>query len=279
MTAAQATVQLRAELDRLVDHELTRARLRRQDNPFFGRARETETVTARGALAIAVQWRAMTKAFMFTTLAGLGETARVLSARHAPDEDVLAAFQTMFRVIGDDLDNLAPVFRAVAPGGTAGIHYIWWEDSVVTPLRNAVPAEVGSAAESLPAGVSELIDNMERLAHSPLGAAIQLRVVETIALDIAVAFRRIYAKVAIDGVKPFSRTDDFAWIDSHIKAETGHAQQVSDDETGTTGLVTTEEEAKDFAELTAEYARSWSRALDEFAASLGADADALAPAT
>ncbi|MCX4521965.1 DUF6202 family protein [Streptomyces anulatus] len=278
MTAAKATTQLRAELDQLVDRELARAQLGRHDNPFFGKARGTDTVTARAALAIAVQWRAMTKAFMFTTLAGLGATSRALSAQHAPDKDVLAAFQTMFRVIGDDLDNLAPVFRAVAPEGTAGIHYVWWEDSVLAPIRDAVDDEIRSAAETLPAGVVALIDNMERLAHSPLGAAIQLRVVETIALDIAVAFRRMYAKVAVDGAKLFSETDDFAWIDSHIKAETGHAQQVSDDETGTTSLVTTEEEAKNFADLTAEYARSWSRALGDFAASLDADADTAASA-
>lgn len=254
----------RIELDERVEKEIDRARLRRADNSFFGTARNTGTVTPQAALAIGLRWREMTKSFMFTTLAGLGVMAKAFSAQAAPSRDLLGAFQTVYQVIGDDLDNAAPEFRAVAPRGPAGIHYVWWDDTVVAPLTPHVDEAGRDAAARLPAAVRELLDNMERLADAPLGAAVQLRVVETIALDIAVGFRRMYAKVLVDGECLFAGNDRFAWIDSHIKAETGHAQQVSDDETGMTGFVTGPEGAAEFIRLVGEYADNWSRALETF---------------
>ncbi|WP_316524237.1 DUF6202 family protein [Kitasatospora brasiliensis] len=269
MTEVAITAEKRSALDVTVDREIAEAGLGRAENRFFSFARGFETDDFRGPLAVAHQWRAMTKAFMFTTLSGLGATARVLAAQESPSREVLAAFQTIFRVIGDDLDNLAPVFSAVAPKGPAGAHYVWWEDSVITPLEQHVGEADRAAAAELPEGVLRLIENMERFADSPLGAAVQLRVVETIALDIAVGFRRVYGKLEAGGARVFPQTEDLAWIDSHIKAETMHAAQVSDDETGMTFLVTTEEEARVFAEMTAEYAAGWALALDDFADSLG----------
>jgi hypothetical protein len=119
-------------------------------------------------------------------------------------------------------------------------------------------------AGGIPPAIREVLDNMGRLATSPLGAAVQLRVVETTALDIAVGFRRMYGKVLVDGEKVFTANEQFAWIDSHIKAETSHAAQVSDDETGMTTLVVTEAEAAEFEELVAEYSKNWSAALNCF---------------
>ncbi|MCM2578732.1 DUF6202 family protein [Streptomyces meridianus] len=262
----------RNELDERVEKEIDRARLRRADNAFFGTAKNASAVTPEAGLAIGLRWREMTKSFMFTTLAGLGVMARSFSAQAAPSRELLGAFQTVYQVIGDDLDNAAPEFRAVAPRGPAGIHYVWWDDTVVAPLTPHVDEAGREAAAQLPAAVRELLGNMERLAESPLGAAVQLRVVETIALDIAVGFRRLYAKVMVDGERLFHHNDQFAWIDSHIKAETGHAQQVSDDETGMTGLVTTSDEAAEFIRLVSEYADNWSRALETFGDCLRDDA-------
>ncbi|WDO05105.1 DUF6202 family protein [Streptomyces murinus] len=269
MTDIEITAEARSTLDEIVDREIAEAGLGRADNRFFSYARGYTTEDFTGPLAVAHQWRAMTKAFMFTTLAGLGATARRLSAQQSPSLDVLAAFQTMFRVIGDDLANLASVFSAVAPKGPAGTHYVWWEDSIIAPLSEHVEESGRQSAARLPEGVRRLIETMERFADSPLGAAVQLRVVETIALDIAVAFRRVYGPLEAGGERLFPESADLAWIDSHIKAETSHAAQVSDDETGMTFLLTTEAEARTFAEQTAEYAASWAGALNAFADSLG----------
>ncbi|MER7466106.1 DUF6202 family protein [Streptomyces sp. NPDC097981] len=270
----ELTTEARTALDELVDQEIAAAGLGRVDNRFFSFARGYETDDFQGALAVAHQWRAMTKAFMYTTLSSLGVIAHRLARQETPSRDVLAAFQTIFRVIGDDLDNLAPVFAAVAPKGPDGAHYVWWEDAVIAPVSEHVGEAGREAARQLPEGVVRLIENMERFADSPLGAAVQLRVVETIALDIAVGFRRVYGKLEADGRRLFPEPGDLAWIDSHIKAETMHAAQVSDDETGMTTLLTTEEEARLFAGMVREYSASWAGALNAFADSLGLPAAA-----
>lgn len=101
---------------------------------------------------------------MFTTLSGLGVTARALSAQNAPSHDVLGAFQTIFRVIGDDLDNFAPEFGAVAPKGVPGMHYIWWEDSIIARLSAELDEESRLTATEMPDGVAQLLSNMHRLA-------------------------------------------------------------------------------------------------------------------
>ncbi|WP_393055553.1 DUF6202 family protein [Streptomyces sp. LN549] len=278
-TAVELSTADRDALDERVDKEIDRARLRRADNSFFGKARSVDSVTPQGALDIAVWWRVMTKSFMFSTLAGLGTMARTFSTREAPTRDLLGAFQTVYQVIGDDLDNAAPEFSAVAPTGPAGIHYIWWDDTIVAPLASRLGPAAQRSAEDLPGPVVDLLTNMERLADSPLGAAVQLRVVETIALDIAVGFRRMYSKVWVDGEKVFGETSQFAWIDAHIKAETVHAAQVSDEETGMTMMVTTEAEAAEFERLVAEYVDSWSGALECFAGRLAGAPPASAAAT
>ncbi|MEV7390536.1 MULTISPECIES: DUF6202 family protein [unclassified Streptomyces] len=254
-----------AELDARVEAAIDEAGLRRADNPFFGAARRAGTVSHEGALAVAHRWRAMTKGFMFTTLSGLGVLAGRLNAQDAPSPVLLGAFQTVYQVIGDDLANAAPEFSAVAPKGPAGIHYVWWQDTVLAPVAALVPAEVRERAAQLPPAVTDLLADMDRLAAEPLGAAVQLRIVETIALDIAVAFRRMYGKVqAVDGAL-FRQDGALDWVDSHIRAETVHAAQVSADETGMTSLVTSAAEADDFVRLSVEYAAHWSRSLASFA--------------
>uniref|UniRef100_UPI00406D529D Putative molybdopterin oxidoreductase n=1 Tax=Streptomyces asoensis TaxID=249586 RepID=UPI00406D529D len=256
------------DLDARVGKEIDAARLRRADNAFFGEARKAESVTPEAALAIAHRWRAMTKAFMFTTLSGLGVMARRFQGQDAPDHELLAAFQTVYQVIGDDLDNAAPAFREVAPRGPAGIHYVWWEDTVLKPVAAHVAEEDRQSAAVLPRAVTGLLDSMDRLATHPLGAAVQLRVVEDIALDIAVGFRRLYAKVEVPGTTLFAGRDDLAWVDSHIKAETMHAAQVSDEDTGMTRLVADREQAEEFLTAVREYAAHWSAALETYAQAL-----------
>lgn len=254
-------------LDERVTDVVKAAGLVRPENRFFAAAAAAETVALPDALAVARQWEAMTRAFMFTTISGLGAAARHFASQDAPGREALAAFQTAYRVIGDDLDNLADDFSAVAPRGAAGIHYLWWADSIVAPLAEAAGDE---AERELPSGVAKLLTAMESLAGHRLGAAVQLRVVEATALDIAVAFRRVYGKVHVDGRKLFAATEQFAWIDSHIKAETSHAKSVSDEETGMTALVETGEDAAELLRLATDYAAHWAAALDDFADQISA---------
>ncbi|MFI9435621.1 MULTISPECIES: DUF6202 family protein [Streptosporangium] len=249
-------------LDERVAEVVKAAGLVRPGNRFFAMAKAVDQVTAADALAVARQWEVMTKAFMFTTISGLGVAARHFASQKAPDREVLAAFQTAYRVIGDDLDNLAEDFSTVAPPGAAGIHYLWWADSIVKPLTGAVGEE---AAGDFPKGVAKLLEAMEAMADHRLGAAVQLRVVEAIALDIAVAFRRVYGKVLVNGQKLFTAPDALTWIDAHIKAETSHAKSVSDEETGMTAMVESGADAEEFVLLATDYAAHWAGALDDFA--------------
>jgi hypothetical protein len=255
-------------LESQLDDIIRRAGLRRPENEFFGSAHAVEVVNPVAALSIARQWQSVTKAFMFTTIAGLGAIARELNAQEEPDRSFLGAFQTAYRVIGDDLCNLAPVFSTVSPQGAHGIHYLWWADSITVPLAALAPESPPGGGDGLPEGVTRLMENMTRLADDPLGPAVQLRVVESIALDIAVAFRRIYSKVLIDGQKVFPTAQSLSWIDSHIKAETGHAASVCDDEAGMTALIGSTHDRTRLAAMVEQYALNWSHALHEFSNSL-----------
>ncbi|MEU3610353.1 DUF6202 family protein [Streptomyces sp. NPDC035033] len=273
-----ATLATDAALEDRITAIIREAGLCRPVNRFFGDARTADTVTPAAALRVGRQWQAMTKAFMFTTIAGLGVMARRFHREDAPDREVLGAFQTAYRVIGDDLANLAPEFSAVSPKGVSGVHYVWWEESILGPLADAVSDAEAADAARLPDGVRDLLANMERLADSPLGAAVQLRVVEAIALDIAVAFRRMYSKVRVAGAGPYTADGALDWIDSHIKAETVHAKSVSDDETGMTVVAATEAERAELLTLAEEYAGNWAKALDAFADALAGTPALLASA-
>lgn len=259
-------------LEHRVSEAIAAAGLCRPDNRFFEHARSAEQVEPLAALRIARQWQSMTRAFMFTTVAGLGSLAVRFGTGAEPDREVLGAFQTAYKVIGDDMANFAPDFAAVSPRGVDGVHYLWWADSIVAPLVNALgPADAEPAADASD-GVAALIANMARLAEEPLGAAVQLRVVEAIALDIAVAFRRIFARVEVAGAALYREAGALDWIDAHIRAETSHAKSVSDDETGMTAMAATPEEREEFLRLALEYAANWARALGDFDTDLSAGA-------
>jgi hypothetical protein len=255
---------LDADLEKRLDHIIRRTGLRRPENEFFRRASAIETVSPASALALARQWQVVTRTFMLTTIAGLGSAAREMNRQQETSRSVLAAFQTAYRVIGDDLCNLAQVFSTVSPKGADGIHFLWWADSITSPLAATVPEAALGTGSELREGVTGLIANMTALADTPIGPAVQLRVVESIALDIAVAFRRIYSKTLANGRKVFPDAQSLSWIDSHIKAETEHAKSVSDDETGMTALVESEAERVRFTAMVEQYSLNWARALREF---------------
>ena len=271
--AAHASHNAQIRFDAQIADCLESAQLTRETNRFFVQAKSVKSIEPLPALRIAHGWREMTKAFMFTSIAGLGVMAADADTQTEPNRNLLKAIQTIFQVIGDDLSNLMPVFREVAPEGPDGMHYAWWESSIVNPLKSAVGAPENDTTNMLGAGAKQLIANMRALIHEPLGAAVQLRVVEAIALDITVAFKRVFSKAVVDGNRLFTRPDQFVWMDSHIHAEVEHHKAVSDDDTGTTAIADTEEKQRHMLQLTRQYAESWNIALNEFADHLPAAQD------
>ncbi|WP_374569139.1 DUF6202 family protein [Ideonella sp.] len=270
----------------LLDHQIADliegARLTRETNDFFTGAKKVRDIAPLPALRIAHGWREMTKCFMFTSIAGLGQLAKEADSQEYPREDLLSTMQTIFGVIGDDLSNLMVAFSKVAPGGPAGMHYAWWETDFVTPLRKLAGAPYANGPLPLGPGATRLIENMRRLADHPLGAAIQLRVVEAIALDITVAFKRVMTRVTHQGRRVFTEPAHFTWMDSHIEAEVAHHKAVSDDDTGTCGIADTLQKREQMLSLTREYVDSWRVALTEFASHLpnqeeATDAEDLSP--
>lgn len=264
MATVALPTDIQNDVERRVDKQITEARLRRGDNRFFAAAKNSNPVTPECALAIAIQFHAMTRMFMFSTISGLGVMARTFSHQKMTDRQLLGVFQTAYHVIGDDLCNIDPEFDSVAPRGPAGIHYLWWYESILGPIAAHVDEARQETISVIPPAVQQLLDNMDRLATHPFGAAVQLRVVETIAQDVAVAFRRMLANMTVDGQSIFPAADDLAWVDSHIRAETSHARKVSDHEVGMAGIVMTELEAEEFVQLTGEYAVNWSRSIEGY---------------
>lgn len=244
---------------------IARAGLLREDNAFFVAAKKVQEIDALSALRIAHGWREMTKAFMFTSVAGLGAMAQQADLEEYPSVDMLEAMQTIFTVIGDDFSNIMPVFQKVAPAGAGGMHYAWWETDIIDPLKKRLGAPLNDTSAMLLPGAKNLIANMRALVAEPLGAAVQLRVVEAIALDITVAFKRVFTKAVAHGERVFTKAPQFAWMDSHIEAEVAHHKAVSDHDTGTTGIADTDAKRADMLRLTEQYARNWNAALAEFA--------------
>jgi hypothetical protein len=272
MSQETLAAEIGPALEESVTQVIAAAGLCRPDNRFFADAQAAEAVVPLEALRIALWWQAMTRAFMFTTIAGIGTMASRLATGQEPDREVLGALQTAYKVIGDDMANFAADFSAVCPNGAAGVHYVWWEDTIVAPLVQELGQEAVQAAGKPGDGVAALIANMQRLAAVPLGAGVQLRVVEAIALDIAVAFRRVYGKVTLGGTRPYREPGALDWVDSHIRAETSHAKSVSNDETGMTAMAATQEERDEFLRLAVEYSANWARALNDFDEALKAGA-------
>jgi hypothetical protein len=266
--ASPAILSEQVLLDRQIADLIEDARLTRETNVFFTGAKRVRMIAPLPALRIAHGWREMTKCFMFTSIAGLGLLAKEADSQEYPRHDLLSTMQTIFGVIGDDLSNLLLAFNKVAPGGPAGMHYAWWETDFVTPLRQLVGGDFASGPLPLGPGAAHLIQNMRRLAEHPLGAAIQLRVVEAIALDITVAFKRIMTRVHQYGQPVFTQPAQFHWMDSHIEAEVAHHKAVSDDDTGTCGIADTPDKRQQMLSLTREYVQSWQLALAEFASHL-----------
>jgi hypothetical protein len=256
------------DLGRRFDALVAAAQLTPETNGFFKRSKFAGAVAPAQALAIARDWREIAKAFMLNTIRGIGVIAESAAREPNPSHAVLGTLQTMFRVIGDDLNNALPVFRDVAPKGVAGIHYVWWEDAIVKPVLAHCSEEEARSALAASPGVSRLIDGMGALCQSPLGAVVHLRVVEAIALEIAIAFKRVFARAEAGGRRLFPRPADLDWMNTHIRAEVTHHAEVSGDETAVTALAQTLAAQEEMLALAARYAQMWGEALADFERSL-----------
>lgn len=71
-TAVQASSYQHARFDEQIAGCIESAQLTRDTNRFFMEAKSVESMEPLPALGIAHGWREITKAFMFTSLAGLG---------------------------------------------------------------------------------------------------------------------------------------------------------------------------------------------------------------
>lgn len=267
LSASEAQLSSSQALDIAIGQIILDAGLGIRSNAFFQSARTVTAIDACSALYIAFNWRQITKTFMFSTIAGLGEIARAQLATEEPAPNALGVLQTGIRVIADDLDNAAPIFAAKAPSGIDGIHYRWWQTTILQPIVARAPGQV-SAACRISCATESLANFMRDEAIAPIGAAVQLRIVEAIARDIAIAFRRIFSRLEIDGEKLFPGREDLAWIDTHIKAEVGHASDVCRIDSGMAWLAVTSGQQQELLATSRRYASLWNDVLKDFANAL-----------
>lgn len=264
----QSSQQIENNIIEIIDA----ANLTNTKNPFFLLAKQYQMdkrpVNLITAFEIARHWEVMTKNFMFTTLRSLATLSYKLAQLDDPSDDALAALQTGIKVISDDLNNNHDAFSSAAPKGPRGIHYKWWHNDIVMPLANKLEENITSMP--LSKNITQLIAGMNKLADDAFGFAIQLRIVEAIALDIAVSFRSIFANTVCNNQKLFTR-ENLSWIIAHIKAEVTHHEQVADVENGTAFIATSLEEQEYLLKTMAKYADLWSNALQDFHGFLARD--------
>lgn len=247
-------------VDKKISSIICDHRLNKNNHDFYVKSANFQKNNFNAAFNIAYNWREITKAFLFTTISGLGRLAEKIGIETHPSQPLLSAIQTSFQIISDDLGNNNVLFQG-APRGPRSIHYKWWEDTILTPLSKYI----GNEHASLTEGTLCLIAKMKEINTNYLGVAVQLRIVEAIAEDICLAFLAIFSKVEFQGKKIFASAKDLTWIHSHIKAETIHHEQVSNEYAGVMKIAESLEEKNTILSLTHEYAKAWSEALNHLA--------------
>lgn len=239
---------------------INNSKLNMHNNVFFQKALYLKEVDIISVYKIAYNWREITKTFLFTTISGLGCLAERIGKENQPNPKLISILQTGFSIISDDLSNIHPAFHLDAPKGANGVHYKWWEDTILKPVAKYIT----NKEIALSVGTEALLDKMNLFAKSFFGPAVQLRVVEAIALNICNAFFAIFKKVQYKGVGIFQSETDLAWIGSHMKVEEIHCEQVSNTTFGMTGIATTIEEIDELLTLTEDYADAWAAVLNDF---------------
>lgn len=247
-------------IDMEINKIIKQAQLTPDTNSFFLNAAKLKHVNCHQAYQIAYEWREITKTFLFTSVKGLGVLAQYLESETELNSNQLSVFQNAYRIIADDLNNNHPVFRKTAPNDPSGIHYRWWEITILEPLA----AILSNQTLPMSAGTKTLTDCMRKIVEHPLGVAAQLRVVEAIAYDICIAFFSIFSQLQHLDKKVF-QTEQLDWITTHIDAEVIHNQQVCDQSFGMAKIVSNQDEEQQLLALIQQYSTAWSAALADFA--------------
>lgn len=246
-------------LNTQIDNIILQNSLTKETNPFFKMAPFCQSVSSQIAYDIAINWLEITKTFVLTSAKGLGTLADKILDDEKNSEKRLIVLQTGFSVISDDLNNTNPIFNESAPKGIQGIHYKWWNSSIVEKFFNLVNPSINITIETL-----SLLNKMREISSDYMGAAVQLRVVEAIAFDIAMAFYFLYGSVKHNGQALFSE-EDMLWINAHIKAEKIHNHDVSSQNYGMVKIAQNGSEKTRLLKMIDEYCQVWSATLNSFA--------------
>lgn len=246
------------EMNRNIDEIIVKNAISKKNNYFFNLT-SSEDFSPKEAYQIAGNWLQITKTFMFTVIQGLGVLSSSLLKSENPVDSQLLVLQTAVYVISDDLNNCHPIFKKVSPKGPRGVHYRWWENTILEKLQSIVHEPV-----VLTESVTALLSKMHELTDNIMGAAVQLRIVEAIAFDISSSFLVIFGSVKHNGELVFPNDGDKAWITAHIEAETVHNQQVSNTISGMAKIAQTFEEQQLMLDMANNYAKVWALALDSF---------------
>jgi hypothetical protein len=239
---------------------ITDEKLDDANNVFFLNSRNCKNISLNSAVHIAYNWREITKTFLFTCIKGLNSLVDSITQKQNINDDSLQVLQTAVAIICDDLNNACSIFKKVAPKGPAGIHYRWWEDTILLPLM-----KLETEKPKLSYSTQQLLNKMQELSNIPMGVAVQLRVVEAIAIHIAKAFLQVFEKVIHNNELIFKSNDEMLWITTHIAAEALHDQQVCDEVSGMVKIVQTKEDEQQMFTVTQDYCAAWSAALNDFA--------------
>ena len=251
-------------IDSEIDTLLQIGNLTRYTNPFFTAARSQAEISISDAILMSVNWREITKEFLFSVISSIGLMSKYVSKFDNPPYQLLGVLQNSMGIISDDLSNVFDSLHGTAPDGPNGAHYKWWEITIHEKLIKAAQENHLACDTSLMPGVINLLNTMQELSAHRLGAAVQLRVVEAIALEIAISFRAILSPLKINDKFIFPKNDDLAWINAHIKAEVEHHKSVKSSLFGMANAAITPDEQQIFLDLTKKYIKAWYTALLEF---------------
>ncbi len=250
------------EFDSKMTSLIEQHRLTEIKNPFFIRANQMPPLSVDVGLQIAFHWRDITKRYMQTLLISLGKLADNVSQLDLPFDYVICALQTGITVISDDFTHTFAALNKKEQPGPDGTHYVWWETNILSPLIRASHQKSLSPDITVAPKIQLLLESMNKLAKNPLGFAIQLRVVESIALDMVLLLLTLFSKIEVQGKKIFKSSDMLSWITAHIEDE-GFEEQHTPYENQEAMNIVRAADQKDLFRLAEMYVNRWREAIDE----------------
>ena len=250
-----------SEFESKLRYLMEQAQLRDWGDPFFIRAKQKPTVSLEAAIKIASLWRDITKHYMYTLLISLGKLADNVSQLDLPPEYTICALQTGITIISDDLEN-AFSLKEKAPARPDGMNPVWWEANIVRPLIAASPKKSLSTKITVAPKTQRLFQLMDELAKNPLGFAVQLHVVESLAVDMVLFLLALFAKIEVQGQKILNSSEVMNWIAAHIEDEAIEDQANLYEDTDIINIMGVED-PQDLHLIAEEYVNCWREVLDE----------------